>query len=108
MNIEASTLPATGFKMDDVQEKATVPLTNTVIKDQIESIREKLAEIKLPIENDTDNHKLNTEKSQIEKPAPEKFDFPPDLNTSDVKVTKVFFSTRFLLDRTQRDILLMW
>ena len=96
MNIEASTLPAMGFKMEDVQEKTTVPLTNTVIKDQIESIREKIAEIKLPIvTSENDNQILNTEKSQIEKPAPEKFDFPPDLNTSEVKVTKVFSAQDF-------------
>lgn len=84
MNIKASTFPATEKK----QEKTTVPLTNTVIKDQIESIREKIAEIKLPIvTSENDNHKFNTEKSQ-EKP--EKFDFPADLDSSDVKVTKVF------------------
>ena len=96
--------------MEKVQEKTTVPLTNTVIKDQIESIREKISEIKLPIvpsENDTSNHKFNTEKSK--EKTPEKFDFPADLDSSDVKVTKVFSGvTRFLLDRTQRDILLMW
>jgi hypothetical protein len=73
--------------MQKKQEKTTVPLTNTLIKDQIESIREKIAEIKLPIvTSENDNHKFNTEKSQ-EKP--EKFDFPADLDSSDVKVTKV-------------------
>ena len=71
--------------MKKSQEKTTVSFTNTVIKDQIESIREKIAEIKLPIVND--NHKLNTVNSEA---APEKFDFPPDLDSSEAKVIKVF------------------
>lgn len=73
--------------MEEAQEK-TVPLTNKVIKNQIESIREKIAEIKLPIvKSENDNHKFNTEKSQA---TPEKFDFPKDPDSSDVIVTKVF------------------
>ncbi|CBY21012.1 unnamed protein product [Oikopleura dioica] len=71
--------------MEEAQEK-TVPLTNKVIKNQIESIREKIAEIKLPIvKSENDNHKFNTEKSQA---TPEKFDFPKDPDSSDVIVTK--------------------
>lgn len=79
--------------MEKLPEKdnEVVTVTNTVIKDQIESIREKIAEISLPIvKNELENFNqiLNTEKS---KASPEKFEFPEDLDPSEVKVTKVFW-----------------
>ena len=54
-----------------------------VISEQIESIREKIAGIKLPIESSKDGT-FNTEKREQEV-----FDFPKDLDPSEVKVTKV-------------------
>lgn len=55
-----------------------------VISEQIESIREKIAGIKLPIENCSKDENFNTEKREQEV-----FDFPKDLDPSEVKVTKV-------------------
>ena len=53
-----------------------------VISEQIESIRTKIAGIKLPISKKDENFNTGKREEEI-------FDFPKDLDPAEVKVTKV-------------------